>query len=134
MRGITLLLLVCLASCSPAPDAELRLVTIHDGEAGFSLRELPRATLRSLGLPYGLTVVRTGGAAERAGLRLGDVVYGLERRPVRSLEEFNRLLGQQAGATLGLLVRRGESDFYLSVDLAGAPKGFPPARDILLRT
>ena len=54
MRGVALLLVACLMSCSPGPDAELRLVTIHNSETGFSLRELPRETLRSLGLPTGL--------------------------------------------------------------------------------
>ena len=138
MRGVALLLTACLTSCSPGPDDELRLVTIHNAETGFSLRELPRETLRSLGLPYGLAVVRTGGVAQRAGLRIGDVVFGLNHRQVRSLEEFNRLLSQQRGGPLGLLVRRGRSDFYVSVDLAGGaphavPKAAPP-RDTLLRT
>ena len=138
MRGVALLLVACLTSCSPGPDAELRLVTIHNSETGFSLRELPRETLRSLGLPYGLAVVRTGGVAARAGLQIGDVVYGLNHRQVRSLEEFNRLLSQQRSGALGLLVRRGRSDFYVSVDLAGGaphavPKAAPP-RDTLLRT
>ena len=139
MRGAALLLVACLTSCSPGPEDELRLVTIHNAETGFSLRELPRETLRALGLPYGLAVVRTGSVAARAGLRIGDVVFGLNHRQVRSLGEFNRLLSQQRGGKLSLLVRRGRSDFYVSVDLADggaphpAPKAAPP-RDTLLRT
>ena len=112
MRGAVLLLLACLGAYSPAPEADLRLVTIHNAETGFSLRELPPPTLHSLGLPYGLAVVRMGGVAERAGLRIGDVVSGLNHKQVRSLEEFNRLLAQKAGRSIGLLVRRGHSDFY----------------------
>ena len=139
MRGALVLLLVWLGACSPAPDADLRLVTIHNAETGFSLRELPPQTLRSLRLPYGLAVVRIDGIAERAGLKIGDVVYGLNRKQVRSLEEFNRLLAQQAGGRIGLLVRRGGSDLYVSMDFATgaphrAPKGAPPPRDTLLRT
>ena len=42
-----------------------------------------------------------GGIAERAGLRIGDVVYGLNHKQVRSLEEFNRLLAQRAGGRGG---------------------------------
>ena len=68
MRGAVLLLLACLGACSPAPEADLRLVTIHNAETGFSLR------------------VRMGGIAERAGLTIGDVVYGLNHKQVRSLE------------------------------------------------
>lgn len=137
MRSLALLLLF-LASCSPAPDAGLKLVTIENPETGLSLRELPPETLRSIGLAYGLAVVRTGGLGDRAGLKVGDVVYGINQRKVKNLAEFNRLLAQQGGR-LGLLVRRGRTDLYVPVDLAtapreGAPKGLPPLRDTLLRT
>jgi S1-C subfamily serine protease len=139
MRGLSLLLLVLLAACSPAPDGGLRLVTIDNPDTGLSLRELPPETLKSIDLPYGLAVVKAGVLAERAGLKLGDVVYGVNHRKVKNLEEFNRLLAQEGGSRLGLMVRRGRSDFYVAVDLAAtpresAPKGMPLPRDTLLRT
>ena len=134
MRYVALLWMALLASCSPTPDTGLKLVTV-DTSAGLSLRELPPQVLRSIGLSYGLAVVKTGGLAERAGLKIGDVVYGINQKRVNNLEEFNRLLAQQAGGRLGLLVRRGRSDFYVAVDLgSGAPKGPPAPRDTLLRT
>jgi S1-C subfamily serine protease len=137
MRGLAVLFLF-LASCSPAPEAGLKLVTIDNAETGLSLRELPPETLRSIGLAYGLAVVRTGGLGERAGLKVGDVVYGINQRKVKNFAEFNRLLAQQGGR-LGLLVRRGLIDLYVPVDLAaaareGPPKGLPGVRDTLLRT
>jgi S1-C subfamily serine protease len=142
MRASALLVLgLLLWGCSPVPDTGLQLVTIESADAGLSLRELPAQTLRSIGLPYGLAVVRAGGLAERAGLKIGDVVYGINQKRVNNLDEFNRLLAQQSAGTLGLLVRRGETDFYVAVDLAGAappregmPKGLPSPRDTLLRT
>lgn len=139
-RAAALALLALLAACSPAPQTALRLVTIDSPDAGLSLRELPPATLKSLGLPFGLAVVRAGSLARRAGLKVGDVVYGVDQSRAKSLEEFNRLLARQGGASLGLLVRRGESDFYVSLDPAapppreGMPKAVPPVRDTLLRT
>jgi membrane-associated protease RseP (regulator of RpoE activity) len=140
MRRYSLLILVLLASCGPAPEAGLRLVTIENGDTGLSLRELPPQVLRSIGLPYGLAVVKAGVLAERAGLKIGDVVYGVNQKKVQSLDDFNRLLAQQGSSTLGLLVRRGATDFYVAVDLAGAgaprdlPKGLPSPRETLLRT
>jgi S1-C subfamily serine protease len=139
MRSLALVLLVLAAACAPEPDGGLRLVTIDDNpDSGLSLRELPPQALKSIGLPYGLAVVKAGAIAERAGLKVGDVVYGVNHRTVNNLEEFNRLLAQEAGGRLGLLVRRGRSDFYVAVDLAGprerAPKGPAPPRDTLLRT
>lgn len=147
MRRYALLLLGLLvgaltAACNPLPDTGLKLVTIESADAGLSLRELPPHILKSIGLPYGLAVVKAGGLAERAGLKIGDVVYGINQKKVRNLEEFNRLLAaQQGGGRVGLLVRRGGTDFYVAVDLAGAgpprdgtPKGLPSPRETLLRT
>jgi S1-C subfamily serine protease len=140
MHCLALLLLVLLAACTPAPDPGLKLVTIDSPETGLSLRELPPDALKSIGLPFGLAVVRADGLAERAGLKIGDVVYGVNQRKVKNLEEFSRALSQQDGGKLGLLVRRGRIDFYVAVDLGGPPreslpKDFPaPARDTLLRT
>lgn len=139
MHRLALVVLLFLASCGPAPETGLRLVTIDGPDAGLSLRELPAQTLRSIGLAYGLAVVNTGGMGERAGLKIGDVIYGVNQKKVTSLEDFNRLLSQQSGRRLGLLVRRGRSDFYVAVDLAGGsphplPKGMPATRDTLLRT
>jgi S1-C subfamily serine protease len=147
MRRYALLLLGLLvgaltAACDPLPDTGLKLVTIESADAGLSLRELPPQALKSIGLSYGLAVVKARGLAERAGLKIGDVVYGINQKKVRNLEEFNRLLAaQQGGGSIGLLVRRGGTDFYVAVDLAGAgpprdsgPKGLPSPKDTLLRT
>ena len=134
-----LALVLLLGACEQGPRAAGKLAIIDSPEAGLSLRELPAPTLKSLGLPFGLAVVRSGGVAERAGLKIGDVIYGINQSKAGSLEEFNKLLSQQDSGALGFLVRRGGSDFYVAVDLARAtvprelPKS-PPARDTLLRT
>ena len=140
MRPAVLLVLVLLLSaCGDRERSGASLVTIDSPEAGLSLQELPSATLKNLGLPFGLAVVRARGVAERSGLKMGDVIYGINQKKAASLEEFNRLLSQHDGGKLGFLVRRGGSDFYVGVDLQGAtaprelPKGAPP-RDTLLRT
>jgi S1-C subfamily serine protease len=138
MRACLVLLAILLAGCEAPPAEKLRLVTLDADASGLALRELPGTVLQSLGLPYGLAVVQAAGAAERAGLRVGDVVYGVNRTRVRSFEEFSRLVGQRADGRIGLLVRRGKTDFYVAVDLGRPrpPEGLPrpPARDTLLST
>lgn len=133
-----MLLAILLAGCEAPPAEKLRLVTLDADALGLALRELPGTVLQSLGLPYGLAVVQAAGAAERAGLRVGDIVYGVNRTRVRSFEEFSRLVGQRADGRIGLLVRRGKTDFYVAVDLGRPrpPEGLPrpPARDTLLST
>ena len=74
LRRLALILLLALAGCDDAP-MRVALASVDNLDAtGLSLRELPRETLKSIGLGYGLVVVHAGAQAERAGLRLGDVV------------------------------------------------------------
>ena len=124
---------LALAACGIA-EGEPQLVTLQspDGTA-LALRELPGETLRSIGLTYGLAVVKTGAGAERAGLRIGDVVFGVNQKRIKSARELGRLLAQPHDKPPTLLVRRGQSDFY--VDLGSAIRSpAAPATDTPLRT
>jgi len=137
MRALLLCLALAFAGCG-APEAPLRQVTIESPAAlSLSLRELPEPALRALGLTYGLYVVSAGVAAARAGLRVGDVVYAVNERRIRDVDDFTSLVAEQP-ARLGFLVRRGGSDFYVPMDLDSGADSVPgaprPARDTLLRT
>ena len=143
-------ILALLAACDAAPP-QLRQVTIESPESlGLSLREVPDTALRSMGLSYGLAVVRAGTLAERSGLRVGDVVYGVNQKRLRTIEDFTRSVAELPGGSLSLLVRRDGADVYVPMDLSAAgARGFggrqdrlppfisppgPPSRDTLLRT
>lgn len=133
MRHLLLALLLALSACE-APEAQLRQVTIESPESlGLSLREVPASALRALGLRYGLSVVKAGQLAERAGLRVGDVVYGINEQRLHSIEDFTRIFASKANGNFGLRVRRGKADFYVPMDLSTTPGG-APSRDTLLRT
>jgi S1-C subfamily serine protease len=139
MRTIVLAgLVVLLAGCADSPPP-LRQVTIESPEAlRLSLRELPAPALRAMGLAYGLAVVKAGALAERAGLRVGDVIYAVNERRIRDVDDFTRLVAEQP-ASLGLVVRRGGSDFYVPLELGASDPRLPQAprpasKDTLLRT
>ena len=133
-----LLLALLAAGCGEAPESDLKLVTIESPAAvGLSLRELPPSVLKSIGLGYGLAVVRADGIAERAGLRMGDVVHGVNQERLHNIDDFRRLVAEAGeSAATRLLVRRGKNDFYVAVDFGGVlpRKPAPGARDTLLRT
>lgn len=136
-RLLSILLLAFVAAACDAPPSQLRQVSIESPpQLGLSLRELPASALRSMGLDYGLTVVKAGSLAEKAGLRIGDVVYGVNQQRLRTIEDFTRFTAERPDGRLGLLVRRGGVDFYVPMDLTGGiPDGVPrPSRDTLLRT
>jgi serine protease Do len=96
---------------APAKDA-------HD-TLGLAVSELPPEGRKALGVDYGLVIedVR-GGAAAGSGLERGDVIVAVGQERFRSLEEFNKLLGQRKGQRVPLLVRRGESALFVPVELA----------------
>jgi S1-C subfamily serine protease len=139
--GLLLLLATLATAACDAPEEHARLVTLesHD-RLGLSLRELPEATLRSIGLAYGLAVIRLGRAGERAGLRVGDVVYGVNETKIGNLQEFSKALTQLSAGPVSLLVRRGKTDLQVPMDLGvlqpegGMLKLPRPATDTLLRT
>jgi S1-C subfamily serine protease len=139
MRLAPLFLFVfALAACGPAEES-FRLVTLESGDSvGLSLRELPKATLESIGLGYGLGVVKLGEVAERAGLRIGDVIYGVNHTRIHSLEQFTQAIAKPSDGRLGLLVRRGKTDLYVPMNTAADrhPELAPRRRatDTLLRT
>jgi S1-C subfamily serine protease len=59
--------------------------------------------------------------ADRAGLRLGDVIVALAGQPVAGVDDVHRALSKLAvGATLELDVLRGAEVVHLTVRLAAA--------------
>jgi hypothetical protein len=141
MRLLVFLLLLAAAGCNDAPEEHFRLITVEGQESlGMSLRELPRATLSSIGLGYGLAIIKLGTAAELAGLRLGDVVYGVNQIKIRNLQEFSTALAQPNEGRVSLLIRRGKTDLYVPMEPGsmrpdgGVLKGPRPTTDTLLRT
>jgi S1-C subfamily serine protease len=124
LRKALFVFFAVLGACGAPPDAAL--LTLHD-DIGC---ELPAETLASIGLSYGLAVVKAGASAERAGLRVGDVVYGVNQTRLRDARELRRLAAASGEQPLTLLVRRGKSDFY--VDLRSGNRS--NATDTPLRT
>jgi serine protease Do len=66
-----------------------------------------------------VTDVMPGGPAAEAGLRPGDVIQEVNRKPVRSAQDFARELQQARGRDVVLLVNRGGSTAYAVLERAG---------------
>ena len=142
MRRLALLLCIMIAAAAcEGPEEHTRLVTLESGDRlGLSLRELPAATLESIGLAYGLAVIRLGAAGELTGLKVGDVVYGVNQTTIHNLQEFSKALAQLSEGPVSLLVRRGRTDLQVPLEPGvlrpegGILKLPRPATDTLLRT
>jgi serine protease Do len=111
------------AEIGEAPDRAAAAVPARarPEDPGISVTDVTPALARRLGLPPGLqgvviTQVLPGGPAAEAGLRPGDVIQEVNRRPVRSASEFSRALAQPGERDVVVLVNRGGSTAYVVIE------------------
>ncbi len=88
--------------------------------AGVTVENAPKQSER-----FGRSKVRSGvivtdidaeSPAERAGLRRGDVIREINRKPVKDVQDFERLTSQLSpNASVLLLLNRGNATIFLSI-------------------
>jgi serine protease Do len=88
---------------------------------GLQVQSLTPRIARQLQLPpyaRGVVVVgiRPDSKAAAAGLRRGDVIFEVNRQPVRSPEELENVVAAAGGQSLLLLVSRGDMNLYLVIE------------------
>jgi serine protease Do len=63
----------------------------------------------------GVVVERADGPAAKAGIRAGDVIVGVNGKPVKSVDELKSAV-EAAGKQVALLVQRGEARIFVPVE------------------
>lgn len=87
---------------------------------GMGLADLSDAQRKELKIEAGVLVGEVQGAAARAGMRKGDVIVAVNNQDVKSVEQFNQVMGQfEKGRIVALLVRRGSNSLYVPFRLEG---------------
>ena len=92
----------------------------QQGELGLAVQPVTPEVAQSLGLDRAeglvITEVKPGSAADNAGLREGDLITQINRRPVKNLADYNREMAQsKKGQSVLLLVRRGDASVFLAL-------------------
>ena len=86
---------------------------------GMTVDVLDREQARELGIPATsgvvVTAVQSGGRAAAAGIRAGDVIVEVDRRAVTTPDALRAALQNGSRPAL-LLIRRGESNFFATLD------------------
>jgi serine protease Do len=60
--------------------------------------------------------VRAGQSAAEAGIKRGDIITEIDRKPVRNMPEYKRSLGNiRKGRTVLFLIKRGGTTIYIAV-------------------
>ena len=111
----------------PAPAPELFKMTIGGSFLGVGVREIDssRAKVLNLREEYGveITKVEEDSPAEKAGLKMGDVVIEYQGQRVEGTEQFVRLVRETpVGRTVKMNVARGGSTVPVSATI-GSRKG-----------
>jgi serine protease Do len=101
-------------------DEEVVASAPEKGELGMTVQRLTPQIAESLGLERAegvvVSAVDPGSAADEAGIRRGDVIVEIDRKPIRSIDEYKKsVAGIKKGKGVLLLVRRGESTLFLAL-------------------
>ena len=87
---------------------------------GLTLSDLSDAQRSELKTSGGVLVENAQGAAARAGVRRGDVILAVNNQDVKSVEQFNQMMGQyDKGRIVALLIRRGSNSLYIPFRIDG---------------
>jgi len=101
-------------------DEEVVASVPEKGELGLTVQKLTPQIAESLGLDKTegvvVTAVEGGSSAEEGGIRRGDVIVEINRKPVRSVEDYKKAVaGTRKGKGVLFLVRRGDSTLFLAL-------------------
>lgn len=87
-------------------------------KSGLSVQPADPATLKQLGIKFGLLVVDARGPATAAGIQQRDVIIGLGSDDVKSFAQLEEALSKvKPGGSLALRVARGQQTLYVSLKL-----------------
>ncbi len=101
-------------------DEEVVASVPEKGELGLTVQRLTPQMAESLGLDKSegvvVSAVEPGSTAEEAGIRRGDVIVEVDRKPVRNLDEYKKAVAAiRKGRGILFLVRRGDSTLFLAL-------------------
>jgi serine protease Do len=88
----------------------------ENAKLGVAVRPLSGDEAKQLEVDGGLVVEQASGPAAKAGVQQGDVILGVNGKPVKSVDELKTAI-ESAGKRPAVLVQRGEATIYVPVEI-----------------
>jgi serine protease Do len=101
---------------APQQVAGLDPDVAEQGKLGVAVRPLTAEERASHEVERGVVVEQVTGAAEKAGVRPGDVIVRVNRTPIDTPEQLKSAIGK-AGKHVALLVQRDDAKIYIPVTI-----------------
>ena len=105
------------ASAEPEQEPEAEK-PMEESALGLSVQPLDAAARKKLKVDSGVQVMEidADGPAADAGIQPGDVISMIDNRPVKSLDDFNRLVKSlKPGKSVAILIHRRGSPIFLAI-------------------
>jgi serine protease Do len=101
-------------------EEEVVATAPEKGELGLTVQRLTPQMAESLGLErvegVVVTAVEPGSAGDEAGIRRGDIIVEVDRKAVRSIDDYKKAVaGVRKGRGVLFLVRRGDNTLFLAL-------------------
>jgi serine protease Do len=101
-------------------DREVVAQTSQQGDFGMTVQPVTPELAQSLGLEGAeglvVTAVKPGSSADESGIMRGDVITQINRRPVRSMDDYKREIARtEGGKSILLLVKRDQGSLFLAL-------------------
>ncbi|MFM8481463.1 MAG: PDZ domain-containing protein, partial [Gammaproteobacteria bacterium] len=101
---------------TPRAQAEPGAAPVAKNALGIVAADLTEAQRKELKIKAGVRVESVEGAAQRAGLREGDVILSVDNTEVTDTKQFAALAARaEKSRSVSVLVRRGEWVNYLVI-------------------
>jgi serine protease Do len=106
------------------PEKEKQPQNKLQEDFGLAVQDLTPDAAHQLGYDNAkgalVTGVRGGSPASEAGVQRGDLILEIDKHPVQSARDADRLLsGVRSGQSIAVLVRRGDNTFYVPMTKGG---------------
>ena len=104
------------ARVAKAPDKKDDKKDATPNRLGLVVGDIGADDRKALKLDYGVLVNDSDGAAERAGIRQGDLILAINNTDVKTVSQFNELVAKlDAKKAVALLVKRDKQTRYVTL-------------------